>query len=67
VCGMVFYEQRLDYESILSRSERATAHDEEPPIRFDSNTAHEEDFSISFQKRKEIRATARPDLDKIDS
>ncbi len=31
----IFYEERLDYVSILSRSERATAHDEEPPRHFE--------------------------------
>ena len=32
MCEHIFYEQRLDYVSILSRSGRATAHDvEEPP------------------------------------
>jgi hypothetical protein len=52
-----FYEQRLDYESILSRSERATAHDEEPPRHFERSRTWE-DFSISFQKRKEIRSAS---------
>jgi hypothetical protein len=35
----IFYEQRLDYMSISSRSGRAIAHDEEPAISSHSNSS----------------------------
>ena len=64
----IFYEQRLDYMSISSRSGRAIAHDEEPAPSSHSNgsethtagSAHRAHIrAISFQERSPAKGCRR--------